>query len=168
MLNALDAMEKRPQKQLRLSVAQRDDKIVLKVADTGHGIKPEHLDHIFDPFFTTKSPDRGSGLGLSVCVSIVRQHSGEISVKSTVGVGSEFEVIFPKMSGAVAPRISFERPENCIRNGLGLQSPPRSDCGRRRVHHFHDSGGITERFELQRRTREQRFAGGDPFAAGRF
>lgn len=136
MLNALDAMEKRPQKQLRLSVAQRDDKIVLKVADTGHGIKPEHLDHIFDPFFTTKSPDRGSGLGLSVCVSIVRQHSGEISVKSTVGVGSEFEVIFPKMSGAVAPLRS-------VPNARKIAFETDWDSNRRRVLIVDDEEFIT-------------------------
>ncbi len=122
MLNALDALERHQQKQLRLSVSAREDKIVLKVADTGHGIKPEHLQHIFDPFFTTKSPDRGSGLGLSVCLSIVKQHSGEISVKSTLNAGSEFEVAFPKISGIAAPiRPAKNEMAGAKRTGAGAR-----------------------------------------------
>lgn len=103
MLNALDALERRPQKQLCLSISAREGKIILNMADTGQGIKPEHLQHIFDPFFTTKSPDRGSGLGLSVCLSIMKQHSGDICVRSILNAGSEFEVILPEMSGMAAP-----------------------------------------------------------------
>lgn len=99
-LNALDAMQPRRKKQLRFTVAIQNDRVALKVADTGQGIKPEHLPNIFDPFFTTKDPDRGSGLGLSVCLSIVKQHSGEISAKSVLNQGSEFEVNLPKASEA--------------------------------------------------------------------
>jgi len=97
-LNALDALENAPLKELRLSVAQQEDKIILKVADTGHGIKSENLPYIFNPFFTTKSPERGTGLGLSVCLSIVKQHGGEITVKSVLNAGSEFEMALPKKS----------------------------------------------------------------------
>jgi two-component system NtrC family sensor kinase len=65
------------------------------VRDTGHGIPPDKLRRIFDPFFTTKSVDRGTGLGLSVCLGIVQQHQGEITVSSTLGVGTVFEVSLP-------------------------------------------------------------------------
>ncbi|HTR42074.1 MAG TPA: ATP-binding protein [Pseudomonadales bacterium] len=99
-LNALDALQASPKKLLRFSVAEQGDRVVLKVADTGQGIRAEHLQHIFDPFFTTKDPDRGNGLGLSVCLSIIKQHNGEISAKSVWNEGSEFEVVLPKASEA--------------------------------------------------------------------
>jgi len=99
-LNALDALQSRQKKQLRFTVSEQNDRVVLKVADSGHGIKPEHLPNIFDPFFTTKNPDKGSGLGLSVCLSIVKQHGGEISARSIWNEGSEFEVTLPRASEA--------------------------------------------------------------------
>ena len=94
-LNAADAMEGRPARQMSLRVMPSGKHYHLLVSDTGHGIKPEHLQRIFDPFFTTKAPDRGSGLGLSVCFSIVKQHDGEISVESAFGQGTTFKVTLP-------------------------------------------------------------------------
>ncbi len=78
----------------------------LLVSDTGHGIKPEHVARIFDPFFTTKAPDRGTGLGLSVCYSVVKQHDGEISVAETSDHGSTFKVTLPCGEVASAPATS--------------------------------------------------------------
>ncbi len=138
-LNALDALENAPQKEMRVIVAEQDDKIVLKVVDTGHGIKPENLHHIFDPFFTTKSPEHGTGLGLSVCLSIVKQHGGEITVKSTLNVGSEFEVTLPKTSMA-------KLPLNSSKNGLADGERPANsnhDTRRRRVLIVDDEEFIT-------------------------
>ncbi len=99
-LNALDALDAGRKKQLRFTVAEQNDRVILKVADSGHGIKPEHLPNIFDPFFTTKNPEKGSGLGLSVCLSIIKQHGGEITARSVWNEGSEFEVSLPKASEA--------------------------------------------------------------------
>jgi PAS domain S-box-containing protein len=73
------------------------------VQDTGPGIAPEHVAKIFDPYFTTKS--EGSGLGLSVCYSIVQNHGGDIRVKSEPGVGSTFSVLLP-----AAPEAQAETP----------------------------------------------------------
>jgi two-component system NtrC family sensor kinase len=95
VLNAADALEGRPNRQLHLRVVPSGTHFHLFVSDTGHGIKSDHLGRIFDPFFTTKSPDRGSGLGLSVCYSIVKQHHGEISVESCYGEGATFKVTLP-------------------------------------------------------------------------
>jgi PAS domain S-box-containing protein len=69
--------------------------IRLKVADSGTGIAPAHLERIFDPFFTTKAADRGTGLGLANALGIVRGHNGFINVMSTLGHGSTFEVFLP-------------------------------------------------------------------------
>ena len=95
VMNALDALEHAPQKELHVSLRLEGPNAVLAVSDTGHGIKPEHLSRIFDPFFTTKAPDRGTGLGLSVCLGIVRQHHGEMIVRSVLGRGSVFQVLLP-------------------------------------------------------------------------
>jgi two-component system NtrC family sensor kinase len=96
IFNALDAMEHAPEKRLRLSIQAADGEVCFRVADTGHGIKPEDLNRIFNPFFTTKSSDRGSGLGLSVCLNVVKSHNGDISVESTPGAGTEFTVTLPR------------------------------------------------------------------------
>jgi PAS domain S-box-containing protein len=67
----------------------------LTVSDNGHGIPPETLARIFDPFFTTKQPGHGTGLGLAIVRAIVASHHGALRVKSTVGVGTTFELFFP-------------------------------------------------------------------------
>ncbi|OEF05618.1 HAMP domain-containing histidine kinase [Vibrio genomosp. F10] len=67
---------------------------VIRVADEGCGISPEHLKRIFDPFYTTKRD--GTGLGLSVSQSIVSQSGGQIKVESALGKGSVFSVYLPK------------------------------------------------------------------------
>jgi hypothetical protein len=68
---------------------------VLEVADTGTGIFAEHLSKVFDPFFTTKLPGKGTGLGLSVCLGIVQDHHGVITVQSQDGRGATFIVSLP-------------------------------------------------------------------------
>ncbi len=68
---------------------------IFEVQDTGCGIASEHLPRIFDPFFTTKGTGEGTGLGLSVSYGIVKDHGGEISVRSEPGKGSTFTVALP-------------------------------------------------------------------------
>jgi two-component system nitrogen regulation sensor histidine kinase GlnL len=67
--------------------------MVVKVSDTGPGIKQEHLQDIFAPFFTTK--DRGVGLGLALSYQIVQEHLGTIRVDSHEGAGTTFSVYLP-------------------------------------------------------------------------
>jgi len=69
--------------------------VIIKVKDTGCGIKQDHLEHIWDPFFTTKSVGEGVGLGLAVTYNIVKKHGGEIKVESNKGEGSTFIVRLP-------------------------------------------------------------------------
>jgi signal transduction histidine kinase len=70
-----------------------DGNIEISVRDYGHGILPEVMDSIFVPFFTTKP--QGSGIGLSLCKQIVKQHRGRLQVKSCPGRGSVFTIILP-------------------------------------------------------------------------
>lgn len=69
--------------------------VKLTVSDTGHGIPAEHLERIFEPFFTTRKREGGTGMGLAIIHGIVKGYGGEISVKSRVGQGTDFEVIWP-------------------------------------------------------------------------
>ncbi|HEY6079359.1 MAG TPA: ATP-binding protein, partial [Polyangiaceae bacterium] len=72
----------------------------ITVKDTGTGILPQDLPHVFEPFFTTRQG--GTGLGLATCYGIVKQTGGHISVHSTFGRGSVFEVFLPRVD-APAP-----------------------------------------------------------------
>ncbi|MEK7825627.1 MAG: ATP-binding protein, partial [Nitrospirota bacterium] len=56
--------------------------IVIEISDTGSGIPEENLDKIFDPFFTDRPTGSGTGLGLSICHGIIKEHMGDISVRS--------------------------------------------------------------------------------------
>jgi two-component system NtrC family sensor kinase len=96
VLNAIQAMADRTDPVLDVEVRAEATRAVICVRDNGVGIPPENLERIFDPFFTTKGPERGTGLGLSVCYSIVRQHGGEISVASEAGRGACFTVSLPR------------------------------------------------------------------------
>lgn len=67
----------------------------LTIADTGNGIRPEHLSRIFEPFFTTRHEAGGTGLGLAICQRVVTDSGGRLAVKSAVGQGTEFTVDLP-------------------------------------------------------------------------
>jgi two-component system NtrC family sensor kinase len=72
---------------------------LLRVKDTGGGIPADVMPRIFDPFFTTKEDQNRTGLGLAVAHSIIEQHAGEISVRSSPGDGAEFTVTLPATAG---------------------------------------------------------------------
>jgi PAS domain S-box-containing protein len=98
ILNALDAMPQGGTLGIRLT--EGEGQAIVRISDTGTGIKPEHLTHIFDPFFTTKGIGKGTGLGLSISYAIVKEHDGHIQVASEIGKGSAFTITLPKGPGA--------------------------------------------------------------------
>lgn len=78
--------------------------VVIELADNGAGMSPETQQRLFEPFFTTKPKDIGTGLGLSVCQGIVVGAGGRIEVRSELGVGTVFKLIFPGVPAEAAPR----------------------------------------------------------------
>jgi signal transduction histidine kinase len=78
---------------LMLKTAREENLWVMTVSDTGSGIEPELCTKIFDPFVTMRSG--GTGLGLATVERIVQGHGGVITVESTVGVGTTFNVKIP-------------------------------------------------------------------------
>ena len=69
--------------------------IIVEVRDEGVGIPAEALPNIMNPFFTTRRSQGGTGLGLSVSANIVKDHGGNIKVKSDRGIGTTFTVFLP-------------------------------------------------------------------------
>jgi signal transduction histidine kinase len=100
ILNAREAML--PQGgTLTLSAEERGDRVRVTIRDNGRGISPEDMERIFTSFYSTKdSSDStteccGTGLGLAFCRTVIDAHAGTISVRSTVGQGTTFEILLP-------------------------------------------------------------------------
>jgi two-component system, NtrC family, sensor kinase len=76
------------------------ERAMLTFEDTGIGVAPENVDRLFAPFFTTKDPGKGTGMGLAVSQSIMREHEGDISFSSGPS-GSRFVVAIPTASSGM-------------------------------------------------------------------
>jgi len=87
--------EVRQSGRVQIRLGRSGNRVVATVQDDGVGIKPDDLPKIFDPFFTTKRPGGGTGLGLSICMSIVREHGGNIEAASLPAGGAAFTVSLP-------------------------------------------------------------------------
>jgi nitrogen fixation/metabolism regulation signal transduction histidine kinase len=91
--NAIQAFDEQPNKRIELNAYSNEKgRAVISVKDNGAGIDSEALEKIFIPFFSSKKT--GSGIGLSLSKQIMRQHEGNITVKSTLGEGTEFLLRF--------------------------------------------------------------------------
>ena len=93
MNNGIQAMDGTGQ--LTIKTEHRNEHVHITFSDTGCGIHAHDMPKIFDPFFTNKEVGKGTGLGLGISYSIIRQHGGDIKVQSVVGTGSVFEIILP-------------------------------------------------------------------------
>lgn len=85
---------------LDVSLSRLGNHVCVTFSDDGGGISPENLGKIFDPFFTTKRPGGGSGLGLTICLAVVKEHGGRIEVESAPGRGATFHVLLPVAPGS--------------------------------------------------------------------
>jgi two-component system sensor histidine kinase HydH len=97
VMNAYDASHPGGKVSINAAVdGKRGDTLRIDVRDDGSGIAAEHRNQIFDPFFTTKKRGQGTGLGLTLCAQIVRDHGGQIEVDSEVGRGTTVRVTWPR------------------------------------------------------------------------
>lgn len=91
--NAIDAMPTGGTLTFRTTAQPKS--VAIEIEDSGVGIPAEDMSKIFEPFFTTKEVGKGTGLGLAVCYGIITDHSGRLSVRSTVGKGTTFTILLP-------------------------------------------------------------------------
>lgn len=104
LINAADATNDEGSITIRTRRGSSDSEAAIaEVIDDGTGIPRSELPKIFEPFYTTKPAGRGTGLGLSVCYSIIAAHGGRIEVDSAVGAGSTFRILLPGENAPARP-----------------------------------------------------------------
>jgi signal transduction histidine kinase len=101
--NAVDAMPRGGR--IRIRLEREAGRVVLEIADEGCGIAPEILDRIFDPFFSTKDIGKGTGLGLAISYGIIKDHGGDILVRSQPGQGTTFTILLPDAPEGQPPSV---------------------------------------------------------------
>ncbi|WP_428265491.1 PAS domain-containing hybrid sensor histidine kinase/response regulator [Haliangium sp.] len=105
--------------EIRIRAFRAGDTMVrVSISDTGCGIQAPVLERIFEPFFTTRAPER-TGLGLSICHSVVESSGGEIEVDSAPGEGSVFHVLL-RMSTERLPQTQVPTPETSAVRGARI------------------------------------------------
>ena len=93
LINAVNAIKEKGQ--IIIDTFSLKDYVFIRISDNGCGIPAENINKIFDPFFTTKSLNMGTGLGLWICLSIIKKHNGLINVTSELDKGTTFEIKLP-------------------------------------------------------------------------
>ena len=93
LMNACQAIENKGTITISTDIAENN--LVVKIKDTGKGIKKENINKIFDAGYTTKSVGVGTGLGLAISSKIIHKHHGKITVNSEENVGTEFVISIP-------------------------------------------------------------------------
>ena len=94
------------------------DFVAIRVSDTGLGMDQETVRRIFDPFFTTKKVGQGTGLGLSLLFSFVKEHEGHVEVVSEPNLGTAFVILLPLSAPPAARAISSADPAASDFTGL--------------------------------------------------
>src|ERR1700681_1572618 len=98
--------EVRTSGRIQIHLGHSSGRVTATVQDDGVGIKPETLPKLFDPFYTTKRPGGGTGLGLSICMSIIREHGGNLDAKALPTGGSIFTLDLPIVADpALTPEV---------------------------------------------------------------
>jgi signal transduction histidine kinase len=84
-----------PAKEIHIATSREDDRILVRIRDTGTGIPSKDVDKIFNPFFSTKTDERGTGLGLPIVYGIITEMKGKISVITKQGEFTEMTISLP-------------------------------------------------------------------------
>jgi C4-dicarboxylate-specific signal transduction histidine kinase len=95
--NSIDALEGRPEKEIRIVALRRGDRVLMHFDDNGPGFADPN--RVFDPFYTTKPVGKGTGLGLSICYGIVKEHGGEIQAANLERGGARVLLELPAGEG---------------------------------------------------------------------
>lgn len=101
--NAADAVEGRPDPEIRLTAWREGGRVFVQVRDNGPGVPAGILARIFDPFFTTKGVGKGLGLGLSISYNIIKDFGGNLTVANLPGEGAGFIIELPAAEAAHLP-----------------------------------------------------------------
>lgn len=97
LVNATDALKERNDGKITVSTRYLPGlgTVLIEIEDNGEGMDPVTIDRIFEPFYTTRLETGGTGLGLSVSYSLIKEHNGTIGILSRKGIGSRFTVFLP-------------------------------------------------------------------------
>lgn len=95
LINAIHALYTQHDSKITIKTECKDNSVIISIKDNGPGIKKEVLDKLFTPFTTTKQNGMGSGLGLFLSYNIIKEHRGNIKVKSEIDNGTEFIITLP-------------------------------------------------------------------------
>lgn len=93
--NAKDATKGQDKRIIDISLKEFSGHVIIKFKDNGKGIPNSIKDKVFDPFFTTKDVNQGTGIGLSIVSSIIKEHDGEITFESSADTGTTFIISLP-------------------------------------------------------------------------
>lgn len=104
LVNARDAMPDGGVLTVSTGKDIENKRAVLEISDTGMGISDDEKDKIFEPFYTSKEPGKGTGLGLYISYSIIKENRGEIKVKSAPGQGTTFGIYLPAANPGLETR----------------------------------------------------------------
>jgi PAS domain S-box-containing protein len=98
--NANDATSGQERREINLSLKKKDESnLIFSVTDNGSGMSDEVKNKVLEPYFTTKAEGDGTGIGLGLVASFVKEMNGEIEIESEIGIGSTFSVTFPMIGG---------------------------------------------------------------------
>jgi signal transduction histidine kinase/ActR/RegA family two-component response regulator len=121
--NARQAMEKHQSAgRIKIITELLGERVRIIIHDNGPGISEENLLRIFDPFFTTKEVGQGTGLGLSLCYGIIKEHGGNITPTSRPGDGAKFTIELPAFHLAgemVTAQLAEQKTARVINEGAG-------------------------------------------------
>jgi PAS domain S-box-containing protein len=97
LINAMDSYSSvnREREQILIKSQFDGDRVHIYIQDNGHGMSRETLEQVMEPFYTTKDVGKGSGLGLSLCETIVLAHGGSLDIESEEGKGTTVHVFLP-------------------------------------------------------------------------
>ena len=102
-LNAQQALlEKADPRRIRITTAETSEGVVVTIEDNGSGVPADIRDRVFEPYFTTKPAGAGTGIGLSICASVVAAHAGTIVLGEGPDGGAAFRVVLPRSLAAPA------------------------------------------------------------------